>query len=104
MPDPVPLAQVKQILTEAAAQRTLPREALLAQAHAELFATLTVEETAKLMEELRALPHIDANMAVKLSDLLPQYPEEIRLLFSKERVPLDEGQVGRILEIIAQHR
>jgi DNA-directed RNA polymerase subunit F len=104
MPDPVPLAQVKQMLTEAATQRTLPREALLAQSHAEMFARLTVEDTEKLIGELRALPHIDAVMAVKLADLLPQYPEEIRLLFSKERVPLDEGQVGKILEIIAQHR
>jgi DNA-directed RNA polymerase subunit F len=41
---------------------------------------------------------------VKIADILPQYPEEIRLLFSKERVALDEEQVTRILEIVAQHR
>jgi DNA-directed RNA polymerase subunit F len=104
MPDPVPLAQVKQLLTEEAARRTLPREAMLAQQHAELFARLTVEDTKKLIEELRQLPYVDAGLAVKLADVLPQYPEEIRLLFSKERVVLDDAQLTRLLETIAHYR
>jgi DNA-directed RNA polymerase subunit F len=104
MPEPVALSQVKRMLSEEAARRVLPREALLAQAHAETFAKLTPEATDKLIAELRALPYIDAAMAVKLADLLPQYPEEIRLLFAKERVLLDESQLTRLLEILAQHR
>ncbi len=104
MPEPVPLARVKELLTEEAAHRTLPREAGLALQHAEGFVRLTPEATAKLIEELRALPYVDASVAVKIADTLPQYPEEIRLLFSKERVPLDEEQVARLLEIVAHHR
>jgi DNA-directed RNA polymerase subunit F len=104
MTDPVPLAQVKQMLSDEAAQRPLPREALLAQSHAELFARLTAEATDKLIAELRTLPYVDATIAVKLADLLPQYPEEIRLLYSKERILLDETQITRLLEILAQHR
>ena len=104
MPDPVPLAQVKQMLLDEASQRALPREAMLAQAHAESFARLTPEATDRLIAELRALPFVDAAMAVKLADLQPQYPEEIRLLYSKERILLDESQLGRLLEILAQHR
>jgi DNA-directed RNA polymerase subunit F len=104
MPEPVPLAKVKDLLTEEAARRTLPREAGLALQHAEQFARLSSEQTAKLLSELRALPYVDANIAVKIADTLPQYPEEIRLLFSKERVALDEEQVTKLLEIVAQHR
>ncbi|HYA70064.1 MAG TPA: RNA polymerase Rpb4 family protein [Thermoplasmata archaeon] len=104
MPEPVPLAKVKDLLTEEAAHRTLPREAGLAHQHAEQFARLSPEQTAKLLGELRALPYVDASVAVKIADILPQYPEEIRLLFSKERVALDEEQVTRILEIVAHHR
>ena len=104
MPDPVPLASVKQLLTEEASRRTLPREALLAQQHAELFTRLTVADTEKLIAELRQLPYVDAALAVKLADVLPQYPEEIRLLFSKERVVLDEAQLTRLLETIAHYR
>jgi DNA-directed RNA polymerase subunit F len=104
MPEPVPLSRVKEILTEEATRRTLPREASLALQHAELFARLEPEPTAKLIAELRTLPFVDAGIAIKIADTLPQYPEEIRLLFSKERVLLDEAQVTRLLEIVAQHR
>ncbi|MGA7475704.1 MAG: RNA polymerase Rpb4 family protein [Thermoplasmata archaeon] len=104
MPEPVPLSKVKDLLVEEAARRTLPREAALAHQHAEQFARLSAEQTAKLLAELRTLPFVDATVAVKIADVLPQYPEEIRLLFSKERVALDEEQVARLLEIVAQHR
>lgn len=104
MPDPVSLASVKQVLTDEAARRTLPREAMLAQQHAELFVRLTVEDTTKLIAELRQLPFVDAGLAVKLADVLPQYSEEIRLLFSKERVVLDDAQLTRLLETIAHYR
>ncbi|MGI0150622.1 MAG: RNA polymerase Rpb4 family protein, partial [Thermoplasmata archaeon] len=103
-PDPVPLARVKELLAAEAAIRPLPREALLAQSHADTFARLSGEATDRLIAELRALPYVDSAMAVKLADLLPQYPEEIRLLYSKERSLLDEPQLARLLEILAQHR
>ncbi|MCI4319705.1 MAG: RNA polymerase [Thermoplasmata archaeon] len=104
MPDPVPVTQVRTLLAEEAARRTLPREATLALQHAELFHRLTPEQTEKLIAELRTIPFIDANLAVKLADVLPQYPEEVRLLVAKERVLLDEAQLTRLLEIIAQNR
>lgn len=104
MPEPLPLASVKQMLAEEAALRPLPREALLAQQHAELFARLTPEQTDKLIAELTALPFVDTPLAIKFADMLPQYPEEIRLLYAKERVVLEEAQVTQILEIIAHHK
>lgn len=104
MPEPVPLSKVRSLLTEEAGRRTLPREAMLAQQHGEGFARLTIEETQALITELKTLPFVDTSLAVKLADILPQYPEEVRLLFSKERVLLDEAQLTRLLEIIAQYR
>jgi DNA-directed RNA polymerase subunit F len=104
MPEPVPLARVKDLLTEESTHRTLPREAGLALQHAELFARLTPEDTDKLISELKELPYVGSSLAVKLADTLPQYPDEVRLLFSKERITLEEAQVTRLLEILAQHR
>ena len=104
MPDPVPLSTVKQLLAEEAGRRTLPREATLALQHAEGFARLSEEDSKKLIAELRTFPFIDAGLAVKVADVLPQYPEEVRLLFSKERVLLDEAQLTRLLETVAKYR
>jgi len=104
MPDPVPLSEVRRLLTEEAARRPLPREAMLAQQHAELFARLTPEQTQALVQELKALPSIDTGLAVKIADVLPQYPEEVRLLFAKERVVLDEAQLTQLLDLVAHYR
>src|SRR5690242_21652357 len=104
MPSPVPLAQVKALLTEEAGRRTLPREASLAQQHADGFARLSIEDTQKIVAELRELPYVDTSLAVKVADVLPQFPEEVRLLLAKERVLLDEAQLTMLLEIVAQHR
>ncbi len=104
MPDPVPLSRVKELLTEEAGRRTLPREAMLAQQHADGFARLSVKDTEAIIAELKTLPFVDTALAVKVADVLPQYPEEVRLLFSKERVLLDEAQLTKLLEIIARYR
>jgi DNA-directed RNA polymerase subunit F len=104
MPEPVPLADVKRLLAEEAGRRPLPREALLAQQHADIFARLEPAATQKLIEELKTLPFVDTALAIKVADVLPQYPEEVRLLFSKERVVLDEAQLTRLLETVAHHR
>ena len=104
MPEALPLARVKALLAEEAGRRTLPREGMLAQQHADTFARLSVEQTDKLIAELRALPYMDAALAIKIADILPQYPEELRLLFSKERLLLDEAQLTQLLEIVAQYR
>ncbi len=104
MPEPVPVAKVKELLADEATRRTLPREAALALQHAEGFARLSPEATDRLIAELRTLPFVDTPLAVKIADILPQYPEEVRLLFSKERLALDEEQLTRLLEIVAHHR
>ena len=104
MPEPVPLAKVRGLLTEEAARRTLPREATLAQQHADGFARLSIEDTQKLVGELKTLPFVDTSLAIKVADVLPQYPEEVRLLLSKERVVLDEAQLTKLLELVAQYR
>ena len=105
MPEPVPLARVKELLAEEAARRTLPREAALAHQHAELFARLDRRGDRRSSSRSSGPSRSwTPRLAVKIADVLPQYPEEIRLLFSKERVALDEAQVARLLEIVAQHR
>jgi DNA-directed RNA polymerase subunit F len=104
MPEPVSLSDVKALLTDEATRRPLPREATLAQQHVEAFVRLTPEDTKKLVAELRQFPYVDAALAIKIADVLPQYPEEVRLLFSKERVVLDEAQLTRLLETLAQYR
>jgi DNA-directed RNA polymerase subunit F len=100
----VPLAEVKRLLDEEAGRRALPREATLAKQQAELFARLDLASTEKLMAELKALEFVDTAAAIRVADTLPQYPEEVRLLFSRDRIVLDEAQITQILETVAHYR
>lgn len=104
MTETIPLARVKDLLSEEAAKRTLSREAQLALAHAEASLKLTTKDTDGILTELRALPYLDPVLATKIADILPQWPEEVRLLASKDRTLLDEEQVKAILELTAKFR
>jgi DNA-directed RNA polymerase subunit F len=104
MTEAISLAAVKDLLTEAAQRRTLSREAQLALQHAEATVKLTRADTEKLLGELKELPWVDALLALKIADLLPQFPEEVRLLASKDRTVLDEEQIKSLLELTAKYR
>ena len=104
MTETIPLARVKDLLADEGAKRTLSREAQLALAHAEASLKLTAKDTNAILSDLRALPYLDGVLAVKIADILPQWPEEVRLLASKDRTLLDEEQVKAILELTAKYR
>lgn len=104
MTETIPLARVKELLATEAAKRTLSREAQLALAHAEASLKLEPKDTEKLIGQLRELPYLDIVLATKIADVLPQWPEEVRLLASKDRTLLDEEQVKAILELTAHYR
>lgn len=104
MPENVLLSQVKDLLTESAATRTLPREAQLALQHAEASVKLETKDAQKLLSELKALNFLDEALAVKIADILPQWPEEVRLLASRDRATLDEEKIKAVLDLTAHYR
>ncbi|MDE1822036.1 MAG: RNA polymerase [Euryarchaeota archaeon] len=104
MTETIPLSRVKDLLSEEAGKRTLSREAQLALAHAEASLKLTPKDTEKILEDLKAFSYLDPILATKIADILPQWPEEVRLLASKDRTLLDEEQVKAILDLTAKYR
>ena len=104
MTETIALARVKDLLAEEAAKRTLSREAQLALAHAEASLKLTAAQTEALLKDLKELAYLDPILSTKIADILPQWPEEVRLLASKDRTLLDEEQVKTILDLSAKFR
>jgi DNA-directed RNA polymerase subunit F len=100
----VTLAEVKDLLERAEAQRgELSYEQKLALEHARRFAKFTMENVQKLMEELRENPKVDIGMAVRIADIAPTHPDDVRALFSKARTNLDEAEVQKILETVQKY-
>lgn len=99
------LAEVRALLEKEKEERgELSPEQGYALQHVEAFARLSPRKSRKLVEELLGLDFMSPFNAVKLADLLPREPEDVRAVFSKERFTLGKEDVERILTIVEKHR
>ncbi len=99
----ISLAEVRDLLTAENEKRELLTTQKAAMEHARTVSTLTVDQANALVSEVSQIPEITEAIAVKIADLLPQYPEDIRAIISKERVNLDAAAVDSIIEIVAKY-
>lgn len=99
----VTLAEVREWLEEAERQRgELTYEQKLALDHARTFATkLSGAKTRELVERLRKLNDKMTEVhAVKIADLLPTHPDDVRVIFAKDRFQLEKDEIDKILETV----
>lgn len=100
----ISLVEVKDMLEKAEAARgELTYEQKLALEHARKFARFTMEGVQHLMKDLQQNAKIDAVMAIRIADLAPAHVEDLRALFAKTRVNLDEGELQKILESVSKY-
>ena len=97
------LAEVKELLREENEKRDLNSLQKSALIHAEEFAKLKKEEIEKLIDELINLDFMDEKHAVKIADILPIHPDEIRALYHKEKIVLPPEDIKKILDIVAKY-
>ena len=99
----VTLAEVRDLLTEEGEKRELLASQRAAVEHAQKVCTISLESAKALIEEVSQLEDVSDAVAVKIADLLPEYPEDVRAIFSKERVTLDNDKINQILEIVEKY-
>lgn len=99
----VSLAEVKELLTEEHQKRDLHTSQKAAMEHAMAISPLKTEQAKALMAEVLGVPGVTESVAVKIVDLLPQYPEDIRAILSKERVTLDATKTEMVIEIVGKY-
>ena len=98
------LSEVKELLTKENEERELNAMQRYALAHAEEFGKLKAEESRKLVEELMEIDIVDEKHAVKIADILPVTPDEVRVVFYKEKIVPTLDDIKKILEIVAKYR
>ena len=97
------LAEVKKILTEESKKRELNIYQKAALMHAEEFAKLKPDEARKLVDELMELDFMDERHAVKIADILPIHPDQVRTIYTKEKIVLPPDDIKKILDIVAKY-
>jgi DNA-directed RNA polymerase subunit F len=99
----ITLAEVRDLLTAENEQRELLSVQRAAMEHARAVSPITVEQAEAIVREVSEIPEITAPVAAKIADILPQYPEDIRAILSKERISLDAAKTESVIEIVAKY-
>ncbi len=100
----VTLAEVRDLLRSEAEKRELITSQNYALTHAQTVCPeLSLESAKAIIEEVSKLEDVSDSIAVKIADIRPQYPEDVRAIFSKERVVLDSATIDEIIDIVAKY-
>ena len=97
------LAEIKALLDKEQKKRELTPEQNYAHEHAKQFSKLSAKDAKKLVKELTNIEPITSILACKLVDLMPKHPDEIRAVFLKERVSIDEETITKLLKKIEEY-
>ena len=100
----VTLSEVKQLLEEAAATRELTADQKLAFDHVNKVSKLDVESAKKLQADLSKLGFISDALCAKIVDMMPSHADDVRILFSKERMVLEKKYIEQILSTVQKYR
>lgn len=100
----VSVAEVKELLEAEVEARGGVENMLASQRasldHAQKTCSISKEQADRIIATVSEFDFVTEPVAVKIADLLPEYPEDVRAIFSKERVTLEPEQIESILEIV----
>ena len=70
--------------------------------HTSKFAKQGAKESRALIDDLLGLTKMKESIAVRIADLMPQSPDEVRAIYAKERFTLTEADIEKILDCVAK--
>ncbi len=109
------LAEAKEILTlrktggeetkkkEGEEEVEIRYERRKASEHTTKFAKGGAKESRALINELLGLAKMKEGIAIRIADLMPQSPNEVRAIYAKERFTLTEADIEGILDCVAKY-
>jgi DNA-directed RNA polymerase subunit F len=71
--------------------------------HTTKFAKLGAKESRALIKELLELPKMREGIAIRIVDIMPKSPNEVRAIYAKERFTLTEADIETILDFVAKY-
>ena len=107
--DYITIAEAKELMEKIAEERQKRAELLFetrrALKHLRTFARLPADKAKELAEELLRLPQVPSKeIAVKLVDIMPRIPDEVRIIYAKEKITLSPEEIEQILDVIDKYR
>ena len=100
---PVPMAEAKEVLLAREKEKELGYEQKLATEHLKKFTKLKPGEAKKLIDGLNATLKMSPETLATIVNILPQTPDEVRLIFAREKFSLKEEEMAKILETVKKY-
>ena len=100
---PVGMPEAKKIMTSHEKDKELSYEQKLAAEHLNKFTKLSYEDSEKFLEEVSQVLRMSPETMTKILDLLPQTPDELRMIFAREKFSLKEDEIQKILGITKKY-
>lgn len=101
----VSLAEVRDLLNaEKEKREELITIQEAAKTHAEDVCKIQKEQADEMIAELKKLSFVTDTTSYKIADILPKYPEDVRAIFSKERINLEASDIQNVLDIVNKYQ
>lgn len=100
---PVGMPEAKKIMASREKKKELSYEQKIALEHLNKFTKLSPADAEKFLEELSQVLRMSDETMIKILDLMPQNPDELRMIFAREKFSLKEEEIKKILEIVKKY-
>jgi DNA-directed RNA polymerase subunit F len=102
---PVPMGMADAVMSKKGkdTEKELGYEQNLAVEHLTKFTRLDAKNAEKLMEEINSVLRMGAETLVQIVNVMPKNPDEVRMIFAREKFSLKEDEVAKILEIVKKY-
>jgi len=99
----ITLAEVTDLLEASSGSRELSPEQKISLDHAKRLSKLDAGKAEALRAELAGMGFISDALCVKIADLLPAHADDVRVLFTKERMVLEKKNIEQILTAVQKY-
>ena len=101
---PTTMAEAKEVMLNREKGKELSYEQKLAVEHLKKFTKLKPEDAVKALNELSNVLRMAPETAVQIINVIPQNPDELRMIFAREKFSLKEDEISKILEILKKYQ
>jgi len=100
---PTGMAEAKKIMLSHGKKKELSYEQKLALDHLNKFTKMSASDAKKFLGELSQVLRMSDETMVKILDLAPKTPDELRMIFTREKFSLKDKEIKKILEIVKEY-
>jgi DNA-directed RNA polymerase subunit F len=100
---PVGMPEAKKIMSSHEKSEELSYEQKLAMEHLNKFTKISYEDAEKFLGEVSQVLRMSPETMVKILDIMPQTPDELRMIFAREKFSLKEDEIQKILELTKKY-